>query len=210
MTWLEYQEAVALFCKEAYANCKVAKNQYIADKDTGSKRQIDVLIEYEANGIKEKIVVDAKYHSTPLDVKEIEAVYMLGFAVGATKTAIFAANGFRQPSYRKAKVIQCDLNTLSIKQALALVLSDFWEMCDDCEEECFEMNQEGAVQFPNGSYLWWLAGQCRKCKTARIQCQDCGETMLIPLDHDTKCYCGYTWFNSKDGICLDIQEVFHL
>jgi hypothetical protein len=49
----------------------VERNVYIPDKITGQPRQIDVLNRIHERGHTLTIVVDAKFHETKLDVKDI-------------------------------------------------------------------------------------------------------------------------------------------
>jgi len=66
MTWQEYQEAVAVLYEQAEGFGNVRRNVMVPDKITGQSRQIDVLIEIEAKGHSLKMVVDAKFHTTPI------------------------------------------------------------------------------------------------------------------------------------------------
>jgi len=49
----------------------------IPDKVTGQPRQIDVLIEFEAYEHTLRLVVDAKFHSEKLDVRDVEGVFRI-------------------------------------------------------------------------------------------------------------------------------------
>ena len=72
MSWQEYQEAVALFYEQVDGFGNVKRNVMVPDKITGQPRQIDVLIEIEAKGHPLKMVVDAKFHSAPVNVREVD------------------------------------------------------------------------------------------------------------------------------------------
>jgi hypothetical protein len=77
MTWQEYQEAVAEFYEHIDDFGNVRRNVMVPDKITGQPRQIDVLIEIEAKGHPLKMIVDAKFHAVPIDVREVESVLAL-------------------------------------------------------------------------------------------------------------------------------------
>lgn len=206
MTWQEYQEAVAVLYEQVDDFWNVSRNVMVPDKITGHPRQIDVLIEIEAKGHSLKLVVDAKFHSSPLDVRDIESVLALAEAVGANKAIIVAANGWTEPAKRKADYLGCDLEMLSIEEALDLIVPDKWKMCPSCGVDCIVLDQEGAVTFEGGSWFWWLAGQCRGCKNARIHCQDCGVKAYIDLGESMVCGCGHRWSSAHEGIKIAFFE----
>lgn len=207
MKWQEYQEAVALLYEQLEGFGKVKRNVLIPDKITGQNRQIDVLIEIEERGHKLKIVVDAKFHAEPLDVKDIEEVLALSHAAKANKTVIVALNGWTKPAEIKAQHESCDLRILELDEALKLLVPDMWKMCVICKTDCIVMDQVGMTQFENGFILWWLAGQCRECKAARVFCQDCGLKMSIENKKSMTCGCGHEWASNDDGICVEFNKV---
>lgn len=102
MKWQEYQEAVAAFYEQLEGFGNIRRNVFLPDLVTGQSRQIDVMIDLNERGHSLSILIDAKFHSTPLDVKDIEEVAALSQAVGANKAVIVAANGFTEPAKTKA------------------------------------------------------------------------------------------------------------
>lgn len=203
MKWQEYQEAVALLYEQLDGFGMVHRNVYLPDLVTGQRRQVDVMIEMTERGHSLRMLIDAKFHSTPLDIKDIEEVAALSQAVGAHKTIIVAANGFTSPAETKARFIQCDLMTLSMEEALDLILPDKWKMCPVCNADCIVLDQDGMTQFDNGSIFWWLAGQCRGCKCGRVHCQDCGQKMYIEIGKPLVCGCGHEWHATDEGIAIE-------
>lgn len=209
MTWQEYQEAVAIFYEQLEGIGNIQRNVYLPDIVTGQKRQVDVLITFSERGHNLSILIDAKFYSHKLDIKEIEAVMELSKAVGVNKSVIVAPNDFTEPAKIKANFMQCDLRIFTIDEATDLIIPEKWFLCQTCYHDCIILDQPGAVQFKDSSYLWWLGGQCRECKTSCIVCQGCGKKMILPVDTDSVCDCGYTWFNNIEGTCLDIQKDFY-
>jgi len=69
MTWQEYQESVGLMYKKMNDIGEIMTNLYLPDKVTGQKRQIDVWWKIELGEHKFGILIDAKFRSTPLDVR---------------------------------------------------------------------------------------------------------------------------------------------
>lgn len=201
MTWQEYQEAVAEFYEQIDDFGNVRRNVMVPDKITGQPRQIDVLVEIEVKGHSLRMVVDAKFHATPIDVREVESVLALAEAVGAHKSIVVAANGWTVPAKRKADHVGCGLELLSVEEALDLIVPDKWKMCPACGVDCIVLDQDGAVPL-NGLFFWWLAGQCRGCKCARIHCQECGLKTYIDLHASVVCGCGHRWSSTDDGVAI--------
>lgn len=206
MSWQEYQEAVALFYEQVNGFGNVKRNVMVPDKITGQPRQIDVLIEIEAKGYPLKMVVDAKFHSAPVNVREVESIIALADAVGANKAILVVANGWTEPAKKKADHAGCGLELLSLEEALELIVPDKWKMCPSCNADCIVLDQEGAVTFNDGGWFWWLAGQCRGCKCARIHCQDCGTKAYVERHDSVICGCGHRWSNTDDGVTISFFE----
>jgi hypothetical protein len=197
MTWQEYQEAVALLYEQLEGVGTVLRNQRIPDKDTGQDRQIDALLALETKGHKLSVVIDAKFHSEPIDVKTVEEVAALAEAVGACKSVIVASNGWTAPAEEKAEHLCCDLRMLSLEDALDLLVEDKWMMCPNCERDCIVMDQENVVGAPSGAWIWWIAGACRECRYLVAWCQDCGTRYHLKPGESVECYCGYLWGNDN-------------
>ena len=206
MTWQEYQDAVAEFYEQVDGFGNVSRNVMVPDKITGQLRQIDVLIEINAKGHSLKLVVDAKFHALPLDVRDVESVLALADAVGANKAIIVAANGWTEPAKKKADQVGCDLELLSVEDALYLIVPDKWKMCPSCRADCIVLDQVGAVTFEDGSCFWWLACQCRGCNCGRIHCQDCGTKAYIDLGQSMICGCGHRWVSTDKGVTIALFE----
>jgi hypothetical protein len=62
------------------------------------------------------------------------------------------------------------------------------------------------IQMKNGMILWWLAGQCRECKTGLVHCQDCGLKFYIKKDESYICGCGHEWVCNVDGLFMQLAE----
>lgn len=205
MTWQEYQEAVALLYDQLDDIGSVERNVYIPNKITDQRRQIDVLVTIEAYGHRLSIVIDAKFHKDPIDVKDIEAVLALTEAVGASRSAIVASNGWTEPAQRKADFLQLDLKLLTLEEALDLFVPEKWEMCPHCHEDCIVLDHDGAIDL-GGLWLWWLAGQCRNCKSAFAWCQDCGLNLDVPVNSTVECDCGHEWSATSVGMSLRLTD----
>ncbi|GHV05618.1 hypothetical protein FACS189485_12870 [Spirochaetia bacterium] len=206
MTWQEYQESVARLYEQTEGFGKVRRNVYIPDRITGEPRQIDVLIEMSERGHTLKILVDAKYHAKPLDVTVIEGVLSLSDAVGTNKAVIVTASGLTEPAKKKAEILGCDIRILALEDALDLIVPDKWKMCHNCHNDCIVLDQEGVLSLKNGKALWWLAGQCRECKTGFVYCQDCGLKFYIKKDESYICDCGHEWICTEKGLFVQLAN----
>lgn len=201
MTWQEYQEAVAQLYEQLDDLGKVHRSVTIPDKVSGQPRQIDVLVEIEAYGQTLRIVVDAKFHSEKLDVRDVEAVLALADSVQASQAVIVAANGWTEPAAIKAESQNCTLRLLTLEGALDLLVPDKWEMCPNCNKDCIVLDMDGTTEFGSG-WLWWLAGRCRECKYGFVWCQDCGENLELPFNKEVNCGCGHAWRSEDEGLSI--------
>lgn len=206
MTWQEYQEAVAVLYEQLEGVGAVLRDQRIPDRITGQPRQIDTLLTLEAKGHKLSIVIDAKFHSDPIDVKTVEEVAALASSVGACKSVIVASNGWTEPAIKKAEHLTCDLRLLSLDDALELIVPDKWMLCPQCEHDCIVLDQANAAGGPSGGWIWWLAGACRECRALLVWCQDCGEQFLLKKRESLTCDCNYHWENQDGVLSFAITE----
>ena len=204
MTWQEYQDAVGELYEHLDDLGTVHRSVTIPDKVTGQPRQLDVLIEMEAYGQTLRIVVDAKFYSTKIDVKDVEEVLALADAVKANQVIIVPANGWTEPSGKKAAFHGCALRLFTLEEALDILIPDKWEMCPNCMKDYIVLDMDGAVGYGAG-WLWWLAGRCRECRHGFIWCQDCGERQDLPPDEDVICGCGHAWRQNDDGLTVHFE-----
>lgn len=205
MTWQEYQDAVAELHEQVDDFGSVRRSITVPDKITGQPRQIDVLIEIEAKGHPLRMIVDAKFHAVPIDVRDVESALALADSVGANKAIIVAANGWTEPAKAKADHAGCDLRLLSVEEALGLIVPDKWTMCPCCCADCIVLDQDGAVPL-DSLWFWWLAGQCRGCKRARFHCQDCGIKAFVRRDSSLVCDCGHRWWSTEKCVAISFFE----
>lgn len=201
MTWQEYQEAVAILYEEAEGLGEVKRNLMIPDRVTGQNRQVDALLEIETKGHSLKVLIDAKFHADPIDVKEVESVAALADAVGACKSIVVALNGWTEPAMRKSNHLGCDLRILALGDALDLLVPDMWMVCPSCIKDCVVMDQHSMMPLTtSGTIHWWMGGSCRECRYAIAWCQDCGVRYHMKEGEEIKCHCGYQWCNDSGEI----------
>ncbi len=201
MDWQEYQEIIADMYATAEGIGRIYKNITRRDKVTGQPRQIDAWMEIETKGHVLNVLIDAKFRKAKVDVKDVEEVLALGEAVGADKCIMVVSNGWTNPAARKASASRMDMRLVTIEEAVEYVEPDKWKLCPVCENDCIIMDHDGAIEL-GGLWLWWLAGQCRECRSAIAWCQDCGEKVLIPAGDSWRCGCGHEWRADGNRMCL--------
>jgi Restriction endonuclease len=203
MKWQEYQDAVSELYSQLDSIGTVSRNIRIPDKTTGQLRQVDTWVELKFGDHICNVLIDAKKYQEKLDIKDIEEVLALSNAVRANKAIIVTPIGWTKPAEIKASFELCDLRILTIEEALDLLVPDKWEMCPHCNNDCIVMDQSGFIE-KQGLIVWWLAGQCRECRTAKVHCQDCGGIYYINIDQQVSCNCDHLWTCTNDGIYSDL------
>lgn len=73
MNWKEYENEINTYFQETYPETTISYNIKIIGKYSKVARQIDILIEGEIAGYNFKIIVDCKYFSRRIDVKQVES-----------------------------------------------------------------------------------------------------------------------------------------
>lgn len=201
MTWQEYQEAVALLYEQAEGLGDVRRDVRIPDKVTGQPRQIDVLIELSAKGHSVNIVVDAKFRSEKIDVKDVEEVVALADAVNACKAIVVCTNGWTAPAERKAAHVNLDLRLLDLDEALDLLEPDKWCLCPACQKDCI-IYETGFLNDLDEPFSVVVTGQCRECRHSLAWCWDCGTELWLNTGETAECYCGHEWIAEFEEILV--------
>jgi len=79
---------------------------------SGAPRQIDVLVRHKQALYEHLIVVECKYHKTPIERLHIDALATTVREIGASRGVIFAMNGFQSGAITQAKHENIDLFTV--------------------------------------------------------------------------------------------------
>ncbi|HYT41991.1 MAG TPA: restriction endonuclease, partial [Methylomirabilota bacterium] len=108
----------------------VKQNQKIQGR-SGVTRQIDILIEDNTSVYPIKVVVDCKHYKSKVDIKEVEAVWMLVDDVRANLGIIICNAGYTEGALKRAKdigllklcsVLDLQNKGFSVKIALPVVM----------------------------------------------------------------------------------------
>lgn len=201
MTWQEYQAAVALLYEQAEGLGDVRRDVRIPDKVTGQPRQIDVLIEVTAKGHSVNILVDAKFRSEKIDVKDVEEVVALADAVNACKAIVVCTNGWTGPAEKKAAHVNLDLRLLDIDEALDLLEPDKWCLCPACQNDCI-IYETGFLNELHEPVSVVVTGQCRECRHSLAWCWDCGTELWLNTGETAECYCGHEWIADPEEVLV--------
>lgn len=79
---------------------------------SGAPRQIDVLVRHKQGLYEHLIVVECKYHKTPVERLHIDALATTAKEVGASRGVMFAMNGFQSGAITQAQHENIDLFTV--------------------------------------------------------------------------------------------------
>ncbi|MHC4085545.1 MAG: restriction endonuclease [Planctomycetota bacterium] len=100
----QFEKDVWRFVKTLDQTAEVLFDQKIADKDTGSLRQVDAWINAKLGGhIPVSILVSCKNHRRKLDITHIESFAAEVRATRASTGIIYSSSGFTKPAIKKAK-----------------------------------------------------------------------------------------------------------
>lgn len=178
---------------------QVRRDVRIPDKITGQLRQVDVLIEVSTKGHSVNILVDAKFHASKLDVKDIDDVLALAESVKACKAIVVCANGWTSPAEKKAEHSNLDLRVLDIEGALDLLVPEKWCLCPKCKNDCI-VYETALLSDLDEPMSMAVTGQCRECRHSMVWCWDCGTEAWLNPGESIQCYCGNEWIADVDDV----------
>jgi len=132
MDWQEYEARVFLKLQRSYPGAPISRNVRVTGRFSQEPRQIDILIEPQVLDAPIRIVVDAKNHTAPVDVNDVEAFIAMMADVGAHRGILVSSAGCTKAALGRAhgetnQDIELDVLTLDeLKQlqgTLAIPLS---------------------------------------------------------------------------------------
>lgn len=102
MNWQEYEIYITRHLKRAFPETSITHNVRVTGVVSKVQRQIDILITQKVAGFEVNIVVDCKYFSTKIDVKEVDA--FVGFLedVRASKGILITHTGYTEAAFNRA------------------------------------------------------------------------------------------------------------
>ncbi len=110
---------------------KIVANDFLIDKDTKKKRQIDITITLNDGPTKFIAIVEARDRSRPVGVPYIEQVYAKMHSVNANMAIVISSKGFYKTAKTKANLLGIKL--FSLEDALRVNWSATFNRLDDIE-----------------------------------------------------------------------------
>jgi tetratricopeptide (TPR) repeat protein len=102
MNWNDYEKQIFEYLKGIYPDTTILYNQKIKGKNSKQLRQIDILIEGYIAGKKIRIIVDTKFFTAKIDVKDVEAFISMVQDVDAKQGILITNKGYTQAAINTA------------------------------------------------------------------------------------------------------------
>lgn len=220
--WKLYERLTAFILSEQRAASNtVTPNAWLIGHLSGVKRQVDVLIESRVGPDRSKrVVVDAKLHARPLDVKDVEEFEGMMRDVEADRGVLVCPSGFTAAAERRAQKA-ISLRLLNPQELDSITLST-WEPC--ASGECSvastrkRRHKNGWVLFdevfhvglPDEPVAAVAIGKCDACSRFNVWCWECGGRFALEGDTaEATCGCSRLWLTSveSDGTLEDGTEL---
>jgi tetratricopeptide (TPR) repeat protein len=119
--WRKYEREIHDQFQEMYPNAEITHNTTLPGRYSKTDRQIDILIVDYAAGERFRIIVDGKYYSKRINVKEVEEFIGMMQDVGVDKGLLITQKGYSKAALNRAHYdlsrIELDiLNFLELKK----------------------------------------------------------------------------------------------
>lgn len=168
--WRTYERFVAKLISEQSENdVTVIPNARLVGSITGAKRQIDVLLDYRYGGkIEKRVIVDAKRHKRPIDVKQVESFKGMMEDVRASRGILVCPNGYTKTALKRAQ----DAITIHLVPLSELESFDpmSWDLCSNpkCKSGFVLWDTTPAVSVNNGMWNIFAVSKCDECSSFNV------------------------------------------
>lgn len=117
MTWKDYEKEIHNHFKVMFPNADISYDVNVYGRYSKVERQIDILIEDYIVGSRMRIVVDGKYFSKKVDVKDVEMFIGMLNDCEANKGLLITQEGFSKAAINRAYFdpIDIELDILNFK-----------------------------------------------------------------------------------------------
>jgi tetratricopeptide (TPR) repeat protein len=102
MNWRDYEIEIHEQFQDMYPSARITHNVYLLGRYSKIERQIDILVEDYVAGDRIRIIVDAKYFSENIDVKEVECFIGMMEDVAADKGLLITQKGYSPAAINRA------------------------------------------------------------------------------------------------------------
>ena len=119
MTWKDYEHYIHRVFSKLYPEASITHNVQKIGVMSGTKRQIDILIEGYLAGYSLNIVVDCKYLNKKVDVKVVESFIGFLHDVKANKGLLITNRGFTKAAQARAENdshVDLDIRIINFEQ----------------------------------------------------------------------------------------------
>ena len=110
MNWSDYETEIFEYFRSTFPGAAITKNVLVDGRFSKTVRQIDVLIEDYVAGVRFRTVVDAKFFSSKIDVKDVETFIGMLTDVEAHKGVLITQQGYTEAAINRAHYDQIDLD----------------------------------------------------------------------------------------------------
>jgi hypothetical protein len=110
MNWSDYEAEIFEYFHSTFLGAEITKNVSIDGRYSKTPRQVDVLIEDYVAGSRFRTVVDGKFFSSKVDLKDVESFIGMLNDVQAHKGVLITREGFTEAAINRAHYDQIDLD----------------------------------------------------------------------------------------------------
>lgn len=117
MNWKDYEKEIHDYFTKTYPNADISHNVKVKGRYSQTERQIDILIEDYVAGNRIRIVVDGKFFSEKIDVKNVEMFIGMLNDCEVNKGLLITQEGFSEAAIKRAHYdpLDIDLDILNFK-----------------------------------------------------------------------------------------------
>lgn len=208
--WKLYERLVAFIeSQQDDPALTVYPNVKLVGHLSGVERQVDTLIDCRLGDDRSKrVIVDAKMHARPLDVKDVEEFEGMMKDVRADRGILVCPNGFSEAASRRAQKA-INIKLLHPSELDEITLST-WDTCasEDCRERTLAKRRfDGWVLYdevfhaglPDDPMSPVAIGKCDVCSRFNVWCWTCGQKFALEDNEaEGKCDCDRFWLTSVE------------
>lgn len=110
MNWSDYKNEIFEFFRSAFPDVEIRRNVTVEGRYSKVSRQIDILVEDYVAGNRFRTIVDGKFFSSKVDVKEVECFIGMLNDAEAHKGILITQKGYSQAAINRAHYDQLDLD----------------------------------------------------------------------------------------------------
>lgn len=122
MNWKDYEKEIHDHFKIQFPKAEISHNVLVNGRYSNTQRQIDILIEDYVAGNRMRIIVDGKFFSEKIDVKDVEMFIGMLNDCEANKGLLITQEGFSKAAINRAHYdpIDIELDILNFKDLYQL------------------------------------------------------------------------------------------